>query len=653
MTRRRARLWLAAILLATIAVHAPSLGRGFAGDDRWIVQATFDDGRPNGMVRDLAQAVSRPYWSAVDPLDDPLWRPVTSGSYALVHALSGDPDGGLRETLPQHLVNVALHAIAAWLTYRLARHLHCSRGSSLCAAAVFGLHALHTEVVAQVVGRAELWAFVFGAGATLLAAGRGTARAAGAALACLLAFCSKESGLVWLGLVPWMLAVRPSDGSGRRWRAVGRGLLIAAPGAAIYIGLRTAVLAGLSRPPTAYGVNPLAHMEFAARAPVAASAWLHGVVQTLWPFDLRADYSAPVFDVSAGLLDLRPLLGVATLVLLVVVTIGGRRRPALSFGCAALLGSTLGVANLLFPIGTIYAERLWFTATLLPALAAGPAAARLRGRTPLAGVTLLAAWVGVSIGTTLRHAPRFDSDATLFAAEVARDDASARVHYSHAKILERRGDDAGARREVERSLELDPGMGVAWNDLAVHRIRAGDLDGATDAIRRGVAARDVSPDTRYRLFQNLAGLAALRGDAQIVRTALLRCTELDERRLLDRLGPFCDELVGRGFAADWLDATLGELCDAARDAAGFRAHRARNALRNGRFEAATALCRSALAGLPPGPLADDTRIWLAAALVEQGHRDEARAVLDELDATPRLDERSRRQAARLRALLGG
>ena len=56
------------------------------------------------------------------------------------------------------------------------------------------MHALHTEVVAGIVGRGELFAFVFGAAATL-AYSRARPRLVLAGLAFFAAFCSKESAL--------------------------------------------------------------------------------------------------------------------------------------------------------------------------------------------------------------------------------------------------------------------------------------------------------------------------------------------------------------------------------------------------------------------------------------------------------------------------
>jgi 4-amino-4-deoxy-L-arabinose transferase-like glycosyltransferase len=60
-----------------------------------------------------------------------------------------------------HLVNVLLHAGNSALVYRLFVALVKARGVALAGAAAFALHPIHTEAVANTVGRAELLANAF------------------------------------------------------------------------------------------------------------------------------------------------------------------------------------------------------------------------------------------------------------------------------------------------------------------------------------------------------------------------------------------------------------------------------------------------------------------------------------------------------------
>ena len=68
-----------------------------------------------------------------------------------------------------------------------------------------------------------------------------------------------------------------------------------------------------------------------------------------------------------------------------------------------------------------------------------------------------------------------------------RTEASA--HHRQGLELFRTGDAAGAVRELERSVAIDPAYAEAWNDLGVIRRRQGDLAGALRCFEKSVAAK--------------------------------------------------------------------------------------------------------------------------------------------------------------------
>jgi hypothetical protein len=59
------------------------------------------------------------------------------------------------------LINVLLHAWSVLLAFSLIARLTSRFYPALLGAAVFSLHALHSETVAGIVGRAELFGFCF------------------------------------------------------------------------------------------------------------------------------------------------------------------------------------------------------------------------------------------------------------------------------------------------------------------------------------------------------------------------------------------------------------------------------------------------------------------------------------------------------------
>src|SRR5690606_23922586 len=234
--RLRARALLALVLLAAFAAYAPSLANGYAFDDRFIALPVRDDGSVNTLVAELhppAAYFKVNYWHGVYPADV-LYRPVTTWSIALLHAAFGrgaaDEYG---QAFPQHLANVLLHVLATWLTYRVARAARLGRGASRAVALAFAVHAVHSEVVAGIVGRSELLAFVSGAGGLAF-----------------LAFASKESAVAWPA-VAVLLAVLRAPGTLRA--ALRRAALVFGPPLAAFLALRAAMIAGLPEGDAAAG----------------------------------------------------------------------------------------------------------------------------------------------------------------------------------------------------------------------------------------------------------------------------------------------------------------------------------------------------------------------------------------------------------------
>lgn len=86
------------------------------------------------------------------------YRPVCTLSYKFNHWV-----GGLKP-LGYHLTNVGLHSIATGLVLKLSRQLlggtRLWSGSTLTAL-LFAVHPIHTEAVASLVGRADLFASIF------------------------------------------------------------------------------------------------------------------------------------------------------------------------------------------------------------------------------------------------------------------------------------------------------------------------------------------------------------------------------------------------------------------------------------------------------------------------------------------------------------
>ncbi len=139
---------LALVALLAFAVYANSITNGFSFDDIAI-------------VRDSQHVVNLEwtaiwydnYWPRTEGVQpDILYRPITLWSYLANEALFPGAAWAF------HLVNVSLHALVSVLLTLLAWRLIGDRRVALITGILFAVHPAHTEVVSNIVGRAELLA---------------------------------------------------------------------------------------------------------------------------------------------------------------------------------------------------------------------------------------------------------------------------------------------------------------------------------------------------------------------------------------------------------------------------------------------------------------------------------------------------------------
>lgn len=553
MTRPAARLRLIVVMAFAFAVYAPSLANRFALDDRLLAMSVRDDGSPNRMVRDLqplATYFTTNYWQGLVDRDI-LFRPITVLSYAVTYATVGRHlDGEAGEAKPQHALNLLLHLSAVGLVYRLARVVRVRRGPSLVAALVFAVHAIHSEVVAGVVGRAELLAFDFGALATLafMHAARSRARAplaaAASALSLFLALGSKESAVAWIpfllvvGLVRDLQRARSGPDArlgrllmrrGRRWLAV-----VALP-LTVYLVLRAQMIAKI-------GADPAVWEQALVRATPGSPfgngvvQWVYALAASILPTHLAADWGPMVFMPVAS--ATAPIaLGAAALMLLVlgVALVRWRRQPIVFLAAATWFGHSILVSNVPFRIGTDYAERLYYAPSLGVALLGAAVARWWPHAHRRAGIVLLGAWIAWNAWLVLQRNPVWYDNETLHRAEVVNQPRSVRIHLQWASQLEKRGELEAIVPHLERVVALLPEHAAAWNHLGTVHARAGRNAQALRCFVRSVEALDGTPTVRAAAAINLALARALGGEVEAATSALELALRADPAETLRRL----------------------------------------------------------------------------------------------------------------------
>src|SRR5689334_14765300 len=197
---------LAGVLAATFFAYANSFTVPFFLDNEEII---LRDARIHTVSStQVHRILTQQYWETATT---GLYRPLTTLSYLFNYAIlgnAGNPQG-------YHWLNLLIHLANIALVYELGLALFQEMGIALLMSALWGLHPMQTEVVTNIVGRADLLV-MFGVLAGLYChrqalAATGARRAAwlaGMLVAITVGAFAKESGIVVLGvIVVWDLVV--------------------------------------------------------------------------------------------------------------------------------------------------------------------------------------------------------------------------------------------------------------------------------------------------------------------------------------------------------------------------------------------------------------------------------------------------------------
>jgi len=352
----------AAVAAVAIVVHLGALWHRFAIDDHPIIYW-------NELVHSLDgiwRSFGMPYWPA--DLGGRMYRPLVLATYSIDWQLGGA--GWF------HAVNLAWHAGASVIVAMLARRWLSVMGA-LAAGLLFAVHPVHVEAIASVVGRSELMAAAFACLAVYAALIRRSVVWSAVAFAA--GLLTKENAAVVPGLIAlgWLLGFDAPPPARRRMIAYAASWVIVG---GLYAAARWAVLHPFSQYSNA-GPIFIEQGELAVR--LTGVYALSDVLRLLvFPLTLRVDYSPAERSIVLSPLDPRFLLGLACFALWALLFVWawrrGRRVEAFGLGWTGV--ALLPVANLLFPIGVLVAERALYLPSVGVVLAAGALFQRLEPR---------------------------------------------------------------------------------------------------------------------------------------------------------------------------------------------------------------------------------------------------------------------------------
>ena len=557
----------AALAAVVLLVHAHTLAGGFVSDDVTLILKSGHVHSLKNVPGMFAQGFSQTRGAGHAA---PYYRPVVSASFALDYAI-----GGPGRPWVFHLTNLIACALCAVLVYALFKLLLHDRASAFVGGMLFAALAVHSETVAWISGRTDLFALVFvlAAALCLLAARRARAPVpawAAAAALFLLALLSKE---VALALLPLWLAFELTCGRrGRLAAPLGRrlgGLVALAAACGAYLLMRHAALGPIRIEAGPRHFDPL---TMPGMATIAACVWQY-LARLALPVGLSFTWEVEPFARvgAAAVLCLAGAVGLLGLTVWASV-----RRPVVGF---ALWWMWLGLAPALnlVPIAETVAVRFMFVPSagfcLLVAAAFGDVLSEAREpgrplRVPLRAATtavvlLIAAQAVLSVALDAQwrsqrrlYLASLEADpdsavAQALATEVYLDDpftperagrhaqrclelsapgsplrVMALSWLANAFIREQRL--APALIYLEEAVRLNPGLGQTRGTLALVLVELAREDGLPRAW-------DQAAEHAARLLQ--AGQA--RGDAYVV----LACRALDRDGGARRAGELFDNAI--------------------------------------------------------------------------------------------------------------
>jgi hypothetical protein len=413
-------------------------------------------------AENIFRVFDHPYYATASGL----YRPVTTLTYLLNCAvLAGDlePEG-------YHRLNMLLHAANICLVYVLGLLLLKNRTAALLMSALWGLHPILTEGVSNIAGRADMLA-TFGVLSMVLCyhaaalaedsipqGSRTSVRHAtlAAAVACssFIAVWSKESGIVVIAAVAAydMLFLRGQTLRSARVIVLGAAVL---PIAA-YLAARGIVLSHFPVQMTPFVDNPLTGANFLMARLTAFKIIGRYMGLLLWPARLSADYSYAQIPVDGGFGGVFGLL--LCLAVAAVAIWAGRHLKPLCFGIVLFFLGLAPTANVLFPIGSIMAERFLYLPAVGFVLAAVAGAQAIARTSPARRVLLIAA-CGLCLALLSRTYVRNRdwSDARLFAkslVDAAPESYKGHITYAAQLPLRTGRDRALVAAEIDRALRI-------------------------------------------------------------------------------------------------------------------------------------------------------------------------------------------------------
>lgn len=349
---------IAALCLLTCVAYSNSFSAGLVFDSARLMRE--DPRIQDASAINLGLILHHTYWWPI--FESNVYRPFGTLSYLFNYAVLGNGEN----PAGYHWINLLLHLGNVLLVYALARRLFTAFWPPVFVAGLWAVHPVLTESVTNIAGRVDLMAGMAVLSGLLFylksTEAPGTHRwwwLAALMAVTFLGVFSKENAVVILGvIVLYELVWWPER---RNVRGLSFGCAALVPPLLLLWYARRVVLSGIGQT-VSFVDNPLIAADFWTARLTALHVLARYLGLMAWPMTLSADYSYHQIPLAHG--SLGDWIAWGALAAVIAALAMARRYRAVTFAAGFSVIAIMPTANLIFPIGTIMAERFLY----LPAI---------------------------------------------------------------------------------------------------------------------------------------------------------------------------------------------------------------------------------------------------------------------------------------------
>jgi len=339
------KIFLIICFLIVLFVYGQTIFGEFVFDDRIILEYKpfLSD------INQLYKTVSISYWAQ----EAGLYRPITLLTYSLNYIIFGSGSWSF------HLINILLYALTGYFIYVFFKKMF-SKKIGFWSGLIFLLLPIHTEAIANIIGRAEILALFFSL-LFFIELLKKKINLWKLGLWIFLALASKETAIV-SGLIA-LIIILIKKFQIKKYILPG---IVSIVSFFIYLFFRFLVLKQyFLNISTTMVENPLLFVDFNQRILTSFKIFYSVYFKkTILGLNLCSDYSYNQISVI-NRLDLESFVGILIfLFFIILIFVFWKSKPFISLGSSIFIFGFLPVSNILMPIGTIAGERLMYFPSL-------------------------------------------------------------------------------------------------------------------------------------------------------------------------------------------------------------------------------------------------------------------------------------------------